>query len=146
MGAGRIRLSVVDFDLLDRKEVRSDARAKSHTFFLSELLVHGNPKIVLSCLTQNVIQHDLMERLGDLAESAFNVAGTTTSSPASAAMMACTSDNMAKSAAMMVSMPDTPGKMAANKEMSMANTDMSMGKMKSACGHYMKAQKAAMMK
>jgi hypothetical protein len=27
-----------------------------------------------------------------------------------------------------------------------ANTDMSMGKMGSACGHYMKAQKAAMMK
>ena len=67
-------------------------------------------------------------------------------SPASAAMMACTSDNMAKSATMMVSMPDTPGKMAANKEMSMANTDMSMGKMGSACRHYMKAQKAAMMK
>jgi hypothetical protein len=67
-------------------------------------------------------------------------------SPASAAMMACTSDNMAKSAAMMVSMPDTPGKMAANKEMSMANTDMSMGKMKSACMHYMSAQKASMAK
>jgi hypothetical protein len=67
-------------------------------------------------------------------------------SPASAAMMACTSDNMAKSAAMMVSMPDTPGKMAANKEMSMANTDMSNGKMKSACMHYMSAQKASMAK
>ena len=67
-------------------------------------------------------------------------------SPASAAMMTCTTDNMAKSAAMMVSMPDTPGKMAANKEMSMANTDMSNGKMKSACMHYMKAQQASMMK
>jgi hypothetical protein len=66
--------------------------------------------------------------------------------PASAAMMACTSDNMMKSTAMMTGTPDTPGKMAANKEMSMANTDMSKGKMKSACMHYMKAQKAAMMK
>ena len=67
-------------------------------------------------------------------------------SPASAAMMACTSDNMMKSNTMMMTMPDTPGKMAANKEMSMANTDMSTGKMKSACMHYMKAQKASMMK
>jgi hypothetical protein len=35
---------------------------------------------------------------------------------------------------------------AANKEMAMANTDMSNGKMKSACMHYMKAQKAMSMK
>jgi hypothetical protein len=67
-------------------------------------------------------------------------------SPASAAMMACTSDNMMKSAAMMGGTPDSPGKMAANKEMAMANTDMSNGKMKGACMHYMKAQKAMMMK
>ena len=39
-----------------------------------------------------------------------------------------------------------PGQSAANKEMGMANADMSMGKSKSACMHYMKAQKAAMMK
>jgi hypothetical protein len=62
-------------------------------------------------------------------------------SPASAAMMACTGDNMAKSTAMMATGP-TP----ANKEMAMANTDMSNGKMKSACMHYMKAQKISMMK
>ena len=37
-------------------------------------------------------------------------------------------------------------KMAANKEMAMANTDMSNGKMKSACMHYMKSQKAISMK
>jgi hypothetical protein len=43
-------------------------------------------------------------------------------------------------------MPDSPGKMAANKEIGMANADMSNGKMGSACKHYMKAQKAAMMK
>jgi hypothetical protein len=46
----------------------------------------------------------------------------------------------------MGTMPDSPGKMAANKEMGMANMDMSQGKMGSACKHYMKAQKAAMMK
>ena len=62
-------------------------------------------------------------------------------SPASAAMMACTSANMAKSAAMMPS-----GQSAANKEFAMANTDMSNGKMRSACMHYMKAQKMGMMK
>ena len=61
--------------------------------------------------------------------------------PASAMMMKCTSDNMAKSTAMMV-----PGQTGANKEMAMANMEMSNGKMKSACMHYMKAQKAAMMK
>jgi hypothetical protein len=67
-------------------------------------------------------------------------------SPASAAMMKCTGDNMMKSTTMMMTMPDSPGKTAANKEIGMANTDMSNGKMGSACGHYMKAQKAAMMK
>jgi hypothetical protein len=51
-------------------------------------------------------------------------------------MMACTSDNMMKSTAMMA-----PGQTAANKEMAMANSDMSNGKMRSACMHYMKAQK-----
>jgi hypothetical protein len=66
--------------------------------------------------------------------------------PASAAMMACTSDNMMKSAAMMSNMNEGPTKMAVNKEMAMANTDMSNGKMGSACKHYMKAQKAAMAK
>ena len=59
-------------------------------------------------------------------------------SPASAAMMACTADNMMKSTAMM-----QPGQTDANKEMAMANADMSNGKMKSACMHYMKAQKAS---
>ncbi|MBR0822109.1 hypothetical protein [Bradyrhizobium liaoningense] len=69
-----------------------------------------------------------------------------TLSLASAAMMACTTDNMMKTAAMMGGAPDTPAKMAANKEMAMANTDMSNGKMKSACTHYMKSQKAMSMK
>ena len=61
-------------------------------------------------------------------------------SPASAAMMKCTSDNMMKSTMMMA-----PGQNAANKEMAMANMDMSNGKISSACMHYMKAQKAAAM-
>ena len=67
-------------------------------------------------------------------------------SPASAAMMACTSANMMKSAATMTGTADTPAKMGMNKEMAMANTDMSNGKMKSACVHYMKSQKAMMAK
>jgi hypothetical protein len=62
-------------------------------------------------------------------------------SPASAAMMKCTSDNLMKSTMMMA-----PGPTPSNKEMAMANTDMSNGKMGSACMHYMKAQKAAMTK
>jgi hypothetical protein len=66
--------------------------------------------------------------------------------PASAAMMACTSDNMMKSSAALSAMNESPSKMAANKEMAAANTDMSNGKMGSACRHYMKAQKAAMAK
>jgi hypothetical protein len=61
-------------------------------------------------------------------------------SPASAAMMACTSDNMAKSTMTMNMM--SPGQSPGNKEMAMANTDMSKGQMRSACMHYMKAQKA----
>ena len=61
--------------------------------------------------------------------------------PAAAEMMACTGDNMGKSAAMM-----STGQTAANKEMAMANMDMSNGKTRSACMHYMKAQKMSMMK
>jgi hypothetical protein len=61
--------------------------------------------------------------------------------PASAAMMACTADNMMKS-----TMTMAPGQNDANKEMAMANSDMSNGKMKSACMHYMKAQKVSMAK
>jgi hypothetical protein len=71
------------------------------------------------------------------------VLSTLAFTPASAAMMKCSSDNMAKSSAMMMTMPDTPGKRAADKEIGMANADMSNGKMKSACTHYMKAQKSA---
>jgi hypothetical protein len=61
--------------------------------------------------------------------------------PASAATMACTGENMAKTTTMMTSMPEGPGKMAMGKEMGMANTEMSKGNMRDACMHYMKAQK-----
>jgi hypothetical protein len=60
-------------------------------------------------------------------------------SPASAEMMKCTSANMMKSAGMMA-----PYQNASNKEMAMANADLSNGKMRSACMHYMKSQKSAM--
>ena len=39
-----------------------------------------------------------------------------------------------------------PGQTGANKEMAMANMEMSNGKMKNACMHYMKAQKMSMAK
>ena len=67
-------------------------------------------------------------------------------SPASAKMMACTGDNMAKSGMMMQGMAAGPGKMAMNKEMGMANMEMSKGNMRGACMHYMKTQKMGMMK
>jgi hypothetical protein len=66
--------------------------------------------------------------------------------PASAAMMACTGDNMAKTTTMMTGMPDGPGKMGMGKEMGMANMEMSKGNMRGACMHYMKAQKMSTMK
>ena len=66
--------------------------------------------------------------------------------PASAAMMACTADNLAKSYTTMTDMQDGPAKMAMGKEMAMANADMSNGNMRGACRHYMKAQKAGTMK
>jgi hypothetical protein len=66
--------------------------------------------------------------------------------PASAAMMACTGENMAKSGMMMATMQDGPTKMGMAKEMGMANTDISKGNMRGGCMHYMKAQKMSMMK
>ena len=67
-------------------------------------------------------------------------------SPASAAMMKCTSENMAKSMTAGAAMMDGPGKMGMMKEMAMANTQMSKGDMRGACKSYMKAQKMGMMK
>jgi hypothetical protein len=62
-------------------------------------------------------------------------------SPASAAMMACTSENVAKSVAAVDTMPDGPRKMAMMKEIGMANTAMSNGDMRTACKSYIRAQK-----
>ena len=62
-------------------------------------------------------------------------------SPASAAMMACTSDNIAKSIAATDTMQDSPGKRAMMKELSSANTAMSKGDMRAACTSYNRAQK-----
>lgn len=74
------------------------------------------------------------------------LAAALAATPASAAMMACTSDNMAKSMTMGAMMPDSPGKMGMMKEMGMANAQMSKGDMRGACKSYMKAQKMGMMK
>ena len=68
------------------------------------------------------------------------------SAPASAKMMSCSSDNMSKTSMMMASMPDSPNKMAMNKEMGMANMEASKGNARGACMHYMRAQKMGMMK
>ena len=62
-------------------------------------------------------------------------------SPASAAMMKCTGENMAKSVAAGGAMADGPGKMAMMKEMGSANMAMSKGDMRGACKSYMRAQK-----
>jgi hypothetical protein len=64
--------------------------------------------------------------------------------PASAKMMACSGENMAKTNMMISSMPEGQGKMGMNKEMGMANMEMSKGHMHGACMHYMKAQKMSM--
>lgn len=61
-------------------------------------------------------------------------------SPASAKMMACTSDNMAKLVTSSNAMPDTPGKAAMMKEMGAANAAMAKGDMRGACKSYMRAQ------
>jgi hypothetical protein len=67
-------------------------------------------------------------------------------SPASAAMMKCTSENMMKSTVAMNSMQDGPAKVSMGKHIAMANADMSKGNMRGGCKHYMMAQQAAMMK
>jgi hypothetical protein len=67
-------------------------------------------------------------------------------SPASAAMMSCSTENMGKSMTMGAAMPDGPQKMGMMKEMQDANMAMSKGDMRSACKSYMRAQKMGMMK
>ncbi|MBC7579738.1 MAG: hypothetical protein H7312_20610 [Tardiphaga sp.] len=81
-----------------------------------------------------------------LIAAAAIVTVAATCSPASAAMMACSSENMMKSMNAGGAMPDSPGKMGMMKEMAMANTQMSKGDMRGACKSYMRAQKMGMMK
>jgi hypothetical protein len=59
--------------------------------------------------------------------------------PASAEMMKCTGENIGKMTSM--SSADTPAQMGMNKEISMANMEMSKGNMRGACMHYMRAQR-----
>jgi hypothetical protein len=61
-------------------------------------------------------------------------------SPASAAMKACTSENMAKHVTTVTAMPEGPRKMAMMREIGAANTAMSKGDMRGACKRYMRAQ------
>ncbi|HEY0328876.1 MAG TPA: hypothetical protein VGC77_07215 [Rhodopseudomonas sp.] len=81
-----------------------------------------------------------------LAAVLLSALALSTLTPASAAMMPCTGDNMAKSQAALMVMPDSPGKIGMQKEIGMANTEISKGNMRGACSHYMKAQKMSMMK
>ena len=58
--------------------------------------------------------------------------------PASAEMMKCTGENIGKMTTMA---SDAPAKMATNKEMAMANMEMSKGNMRGACMHFARAQR-----
>jgi hypothetical protein len=58
--------------------------------------------------------------------------------PASAEMMKCTGENIGKMTTMS---SDAPAKMAMNKEMAMANMEMSKGNMRGACMHFARAQR-----
>ncbi len=80
------------------------------------------------------------------AAVALIVAATAAASPASAAMMSCSGENMGKSMMMGASMQDGPQKMGMMKEMQNANMAMSKGDMRGACKSYMRAQKMGMMK
>jgi hypothetical protein len=54
--------------------------------------------------------------------------------------MACSGANTGTTLTTVAGTPDSPTKIGMNKELAMANTDMSNGKMREACKHYMKAQ------
>ena len=73
--------------------------------------------------------------------AASAIAAVLAISPASAAMMACTSENMAKSVAAGDAMQEGPVKRAMMKELGDANTAVSNGDMRAACKSYIRAQK-----
>ena len=76
------------------------------------------------------------------AVAAAAIAAVFAVGPASAAMMSCSGENMTKTSTAMATMQYGPIKRAMDKEMGMANTEMSKGNMRGACMHYMKAQMA----
>jgi len=78
--------------------------------------------------------------------AASAITAVLTISPASAAMMACTGENIGKSVTVGDAMPDSPGKRAMMKELGNANTAMSNGDMRAACKSYMRAQKMGSIK
>jgi hypothetical protein len=80
------------------------------------------------------------------AFAAAAIAAVFAAGPASAAMMSCSGENMTKTSTAMATMQDSPNKRAMDKEMGMANTEMSNGNMRAACSHYIKAQKMGAMK
>jgi hypothetical protein len=68
-----------------------------------------------------------------------------TCSPASAAMT-CSGDDMMKANNMVGAMVDSPNKMMMTKEIGMANTAMSQGKMRECSMHMRKVEHMGMMK
>jgi hypothetical protein len=80
------------------------------------------------------------------AFAAATIAAVFAAGPASAAMMSCSGENMTKTSTAMMTMQDSPNKRAMDKEIGMANAEMSKGNMRGACMHYMKAQQIGAMK
>jgi hypothetical protein len=80
------------------------------------------------------------------AFAAAAIAAMFAAGPVSAAMMSCSGENMTKTSTAMTTMQDSPNKRVMDKEMGMANAEMSKGNMRAACSHYIKAQKMGAMK
>lgn len=76
---------------------------------------------------------------------AASLAAAAMVSPASAKGMKCDGASMGKSYSTMAAMADSPQKMAMQKEIGMANMEMSKGNMRGACMHMMKADRMGMM-
>jgi len=78
---------------------------------------------------------------GIVLATALGVFAVSTASPASAGKTACTRENIAKTEARLESMQNNRAKRAMMKEMGLVNSDMSRGNTRSACAHYMRAQR-----
>jgi hypothetical protein len=77
--------------------------------------------------------------------AAASLAAIASASPASAKMMACDGASMSKTYTMVSMMPDSPNKMMMNREIGMANMEMSKGNMRGACMRMMKVQRMSSM-